>query len=83
VTIVETVLVFALIPLAIYGVIMLLTLWPKATRTPRYRPGQEWGFEPVWWSASPAGVSGAGHAQDQTETAAPAGAVRGGARGKW
>ena len=30
-TIVETVLVFALIPLAIYGVITLLTVRPKAT----------------------------------------------------
>ncbi|KAA2265248.1 hypothetical protein F0L68_05250 [Solihabitans fulvus] len=88
-TIVETVLVFALIPLAIYGVITLLTLWPKATRTPRYRPGQEWGFEPVWWSANPAGVGSTGasgpYAQqvEDDATGEPARTARGGARGSW
>ena len=43
-TVVETVSVFALIPLGIYGVIMLLTLWPKFARGPRYRPGQPWSM---------------------------------------
>jgi hypothetical protein len=79
VTIVETVLVFALIPLAIYGVITLLTLRPKATRIPRYRPGQEWGYAPVWWSANPAGLTRA----PQAEPAAEGRTARGGARGNW
>ncbi|ANZ42490.1 hypothetical protein BBK82_04815 [Lentzea guizhouensis] len=80
-TIVETVLVFALIPLAIYGVITLLTVRPKATRIPRYRPGQEWGYAPVWWSANPAGLSADHHGS--AESAAAGSTAKGGARGNW
>ncbi len=79
-TIVETVLVFALIPLAIYGVITLLTLRPKATRIVRYRPGQEWNYAPVWWSANPGGLSADRHAE-ATSSSGPT--ARGGARGNW
>ena len=84
-TIVETVSVFALIPLAIYGVITLLTVRPKATRIARYRPGQEWGYAPVWWTANPAGVSSNHQAPDagDADGAAPARTARGGARGNW
>ncbi|XVV05263.1 aa3-type cytochrome oxidase subunit CtaJ [Actinosynnema sp. CA-248983] len=79
-TIVETVLVFALIPLAIYGVITLLTLRPKATRITRYRPGQEWNYAPVWWSANPAGLNADHHAESSL---VPGPTARGGARGNW
>jgi len=81
VTIVETVLVFALIPLAIYGVITLLTLRPKATRIVRYRPGQEWGYAPVWWSANPGGLSASHHHTGVEPASGPT--ARGGARGNW
>ncbi|OZM71577.1 hypothetical protein CFN78_18765 [Amycolatopsis antarctica] len=80
--IVETILVFALIPLAIYGAFSLGTLRSKFAGTPRYRPGQEWEHPPLWWSANPDGVGA-------RDTAAPdaAGAgrptARGGARGSW
>ncbi|CAL9610205.1 hypothetical protein AB0A74_25770 [Saccharothrix sp. NPDC042600] len=79
-TIVETVLVFALIPLAIYGVITLLTLRPKATRITRYRPGQEWNYAPVWWSANPGGLN-ADHHVESAPASGPT--ARGGARGNW
>ncbi|HEY8372308.1 MAG TPA: hypothetical protein VIL00_06150 [Pseudonocardiaceae bacterium] len=88
-TVVETTLVFAVIPLAICGVIALLTLWPKFARAPRYRPGQEWNYEPVWWTANPAGLGGStGGAQpvageENTGDAAPVRTARGGARGSW
>lgn len=85
-TIVETVLVFALIPLAIYGVITLLTVRPKATRIPRYRPGQEWGYAPVWWNANPAGLSVEHHsaAEPAAQTSgAERSTAKGGARGSW
>ncbi|MDX8033003.1 hypothetical protein SK803_22525 [Lentzea sp. BCCO 10_0856] len=85
-TIVETVLVFALIPLALYGVIMLLTLRPKATRIPRYRPGQEWGYAPVWWSANPAGLSSVHHSTAESaaqDSIAQRSTAKGGARGSW
>ncbi|AHH94898.1 hypothetical protein GCM10010174_35590 [Kutzneria viridogrisea] len=85
---VDTILVLALIPLAIYGVIALLTLWPKFARTPRYQPGQEWGYAPVWWTANPAGL-GSAHthpAHDsagQEQAGEPAATAKGGARGSW
>lgn len=84
-TIVETVTVFALIPLAIYGVITLLTLRPRATRIARYRPGQDWGYAPVWWSANPEGM-GSNHrvpVVDDADVAVTARTARGGARGNW
>lgn len=83
--VVETVLIYVLIPAAIYGVIALLTMLPRsAARVTRYRPGQQWTYEPVWWSA--AGVVDAGEAHRQQEgapAAEPVRTARGGARGNW
>ncbi|MCT2586866.1 aa3-type cytochrome oxidase subunit CtaJ [Actinophytocola gossypii] len=78
--VVQTILVFAVIPLAIYGVIALLTMRDKRARSPRYRPGQPWDYPPVWWTANPAGAQ---------ESAVPSGGgkakrtAKGGARGSW
>jgi hypothetical protein len=83
VSVVQTILVYAVIPLAIYGVVALLTLRDKFARHPRYRPGQSWDYPAVWWTANPAGVgaqSGAvptGGAKSSKRTA------KGGARGSW
>ncbi|WP_091454570.1 aa3-type cytochrome oxidase subunit CtaJ [Actinokineospora iranica] len=81
---VETILVFAAIPLAIYGVIALLTLRERFAKSPRYRPGQEWEHPPVWWTANPAGL-GAGHsaAAPAQDDPAPRRTAKGGARGGW
>lgn len=83
-SVVQTILIYVLIPAAVYGLIALLTLWPKFARGPRYRPGQPWTYEPVWWSADGA------VAPQQTGTARTEAAVdpsvrtaRGGARGNW
>ncbi|HEV7649162.1 MAG TPA: hypothetical protein VGP26_13470 [Actinophytocola sp.] len=81
-SVVETLLIYAAIPLCIYGVIALLTLRGKFARTPRYRPGQPWDHPAVWWTANPAGVG------TQTD-AVPTGSkgakrtAKGGARGSW
>lgn len=74
VTILETLGLFVGAPLAIYGLIAVLSLLPgRAKRHPRYRPGQSWDFAPQWWAgdtpvALDAGVSGT---------------AKGGARGSW
>lgn len=87
VSVLETLLVFALIPLAVYGVVALLTLRQKFNR-PRYRVGQPWKFEPVWWVANPAGlgenasVSGGQHTAESTGDA-DSSTARGGASGTW
>lgn len=73
VSILETTLVYAVIPLAICGVFALVTLRPKFAGRPRYRPGQEWDHPATWWSANP--VSAATSGKPSTD--------RGGARGNW
>lgn len=82
-TVLETILVFAGIPLALYLGITLLTMWPNSSRGQRYRPGQEWPHEPVWWSANPAGLTTSAVAAAESEAAPAAGTAVGGARGNW
>jgi hypothetical protein len=80
VSLVETLLVFVVIPGAIYGLVALGTLRTRNSRALRYRPGQDWDHPPVWWTANPAGA--AQPALD--EDAAPAARTAfGGARGSW
>lgn len=84
-SVVETILVFAAIPLGIYGLIALLTLRERVTKAPRYRPGQPWDYPPVWWTGNPAGI---GHHAGPTAASVPSGGAarrtaKGGARGSW
>lgn len=83
VSVVETILVYAAIPLAIYGVIALLTLRGKFARTPRYRPGQAWDYPPVWWTANPEGVGGQASAVPTGGSKSAKRTAKGGARGSW
>jgi hypothetical protein len=66
-------------------VIALLTLRPKSARAARYRVGQPWTYDPVWWSAKP--VVSANHVGAQPAENTPADrsvrTARGGARGNW
>jgi hypothetical protein len=84
---VETVLVFVGIPGAIYGVVALLTLRIRASKTPRYRPGQDWDYPAVWWTANPAGIVGqpaiSQSAAGDQDAAPAARTAWGGARGSW
>lgn len=81
VTVLQTVLALVVIPAVIYGVIMLLTLWPKFVRS-RPQAGEDWDFEPVLWVSNPAGVSASGPRQDSDQDSRTT-AARGGARGNW
>jgi len=80
VSVVQTILIYAVIPLAIYGLVALLTLRDKVAKAPRYRPGQPWDYPAVWWTANPAGADA---------SAVPTGGgkarrtAKGGARGSW
>lgn len=84
VTVVQTVLILAVVPAAIYGLVMLIVLWPRVARV-RYRAGQEWDYPAVFWVADPAGVSttSAPVAGDSTAENLQPSTARGGARGKW
>jgi hypothetical protein len=87
----ETILYFAVPSVALYLGIALLVVAPRMARRPRYRVGQPWPHEPMWWTANPQGahLSPVDHSGDHTADRSPAlvgsraGAERGGARGSW
>jgi hypothetical protein len=94
VTVWETIAVFVLIPLAIYGVLALLTLRQRFANKARYRPGGGWDYEPMWWTGNPAGIGEHPESSEHAGRASPAGparpaqpsvgsTARGGARGNW
>lgn len=85
-SVVETVLVYVLIPAGALAVLALVTMAPRMGRRPRYRSGQPWEHAPVWWSANPEGVGTAHHGGAPQLTAGAAhdaATVGGGARGTW
>jgi hypothetical protein len=53
VTVVETILVYAVAPLAVVAVLALLTLVPGRRKRARYKPGQAWDHEPIWYEPHP------------------------------
>jgi hypothetical protein len=53
VSIVETALVFVGIPAAVMLVVAALVYARPNDRTPRYRPGGPWQFNPVWYLPHP------------------------------
>ncbi|NHD18420.1 MULTISPECIES: hypothetical protein [Actinopolyspora] len=84
-TVLQTVLFLAVIPAAVYGLVMLIVLWPRLIRSNR-RASQQWDFPPVLWVANPAGVSPSSPPSAEQAEAAPGsepGTARGGARGSW
>ena len=73
VTVWETVLVFGVLPVAGLGLLALLIYSQGASRTPRYRVGKPWDFEPVWYVAHPDIDSPAGSAAGRAALAAASG----------
>ena len=81
-SVLQTVLLYGVVPLAAYLVIALLAAGRGlARRRPRYRPGEPWEFPPQWWGPNP---EGAGLPDvSEHEPAGLADASRGGAHGTW
>ena len=89
-TVAETILVFAGIPLVIIAILAALTLRPaKGQKRLRYKPGQPWEHAPVWYEPHPDHTPAVGlgaHDRHASITAAPqpvSGGPLGGARGTW
>ena len=85
-TVVETILVFAGIPLLIIAVLALLIFVPGGRKRPRYKSGQPWDHAPIWYEPHPDGAA----ADHGSHAALPAGSGHttsagplGGARGTW
>lgn len=74
------ILILVGVPGAIMVLLGLLTLRPHYARTRRYRPGQEWNYPPVLWTANPEALRNTvGVRRDRHAAGGP----RGGARGSW
>lgn len=93
-SIVQTTLVFAGIPVAFMALMAVLIYARSTERTPRYRPGGPWQFEPVWYLPHPehqgpvSSLVAGGHQPDGARPALPgrlaeAATASGGASGEW
>jgi len=52
VSILQTVLLYGAVPVALYLLIALLAAGRGLSRRPRYRPGDQWPYPSSWWSAN-------------------------------
>lgn len=69
-TVVETLLVFVVAPLAVYLLLWAMTYLPGGRKRQglRYKPGQPWEHEPVWYEPQPENAPT--HAAGQGDTQA-------------
>jgi hypothetical protein len=71
-----TILLFVILPLAIFGTIALLAALPSLLHRPRYRPGRPWDHDPLWFGG-PDDPENAIAAAQRTR------ATKGGASAEW
>ncbi len=60
-TVAETLLVYVGAPLAVIVPVALLIYLPGGRSRSRYRPGQPWNHEPVWYEPHPEHAEDGGH----------------------
>ena len=59
--VIETVLIYGVIPLAVFVILAVLTLLPgRGKERTKYRPGQPWNAPPIWWEPHPDSTGGHG-----------------------
>ena len=57
----ETVLIYGVIPLAVFVLLAVLTLLPgRGKERTKYRPGQPWNAAPIWYEPHPDTTGGHG-----------------------
>ena len=76
-SVLETILYYVVPSVGLYLLIVALVVLPRRAARPRYRVGQPWPYEPLWWTANPAG------AELPAAVEHPVTGDRGGARGSW
>ncbi len=83
-SVVETVLVFAGIPLAITLILAVGVFGRSATHQPnRYRPGRPWTFAPAWYVPHPDALAHTESPRVAIEGSTTPTAAIGGASGEW
>jgi hypothetical protein len=75
VTVVETLLTFVVAPGVLYGGMALVISARRRGRRPRYRVGDPWPYEPLFWTANPEGA--------HLPAGTAGGDTRGGTGGTW
>ena len=80
---IDTILIYGVIPLVVLLLLAAATLRrPSGRKGARYRVGDDWPYEPLWWIGNPKGT----HLPEPTVEAVGSTATRtarGGARGTW
>ena len=76
-SVLQTFLVFGIPVIGVYFLVALAVAGSKRSKRRRYRVGEPWDYEPLWWTANPEG------AHLPPPHARAAAGERGGARGSW
>ncbi len=83
-SIVETALVFAGIPIAVIALVTFAVYGRTLLHQPnRYRPGRAWNYEPSWFVPHPQALTAAPTSHAAIEGATHSVAAVGGASGEW
>jgi hypothetical protein len=83
-TVVQTVLVFAGIPLTIFALIAFAVYGRSALHQPnRYRPGKPWTYAPTWYVPHPDAIDDVVPERIAIEGASADSVAVGGASGEW
>lgn len=83
-SVVETVLVFGVIPLAVFALIAFAVYGRSALHQPnRYRPGKAWNYRPAWYVPHPDAVADVVPELVAIEGAGGGAKWAGGASGEW
>jgi hypothetical protein len=79
---IDTILIYGVIPLVVLALLFAATMQRSGRKAARYRVGDDWPHEPLWWIGNPKGT----HLPEPTVDAVGSTATRtarGGARGTW
>jgi hypothetical protein len=80
---IDTILIYGVIPLVVLALLLAATtLRPGGRKAARYRVGDDWPHEPLWWIGNPKGTGLPEPTVDALDTTATR-TARGGARGTW
>ena len=80
---IETILIYGVIPLVVLLLLFAATMVRSSGRkAARYRVGDDWPHEPLWWIGNPKGTGLPEPTVDAVGTTATR-TARGGARGTW
>jgi hypothetical protein len=83
-TVIQTVLVFAGIPLLVVALVSFAVYGRSALHQPnRYRPGKAWAYPPTWYVPHPDAIDDVVAEQVSVEGAHPNVTAAGGASGEW